>query len=249
MGRKHKPAAIVTAYALSHAIRPAWLYRGAGQSLNAPPAHLKNTALIFALKKNIMIAQIYGTFLELTPTRVVIEAGGVGYELHISLYTYSALQGKTAGRLYAFLKISEDAHTLYGFAEADEKEMFIKLIAVSGVGAATARMMLSSLKPAEIAAAIMSGDARSLERVKGIGKKTAERLVVELRDKLGKGSDKAVSTLPGAGYHSVINDAIEALSALGIPRAQADAAIKKLQPVLPENASVELIIKQVLKSL
>jgi Holliday junction DNA helicase RuvA len=180
---------------------------------------------------------------------VVVEAGGVGYELHISLHTYSALQGKAEGKLYTFLKISEDAHTLYGFAEPDEKEMFVKLIGISGVGAATARMMLSSLKPADIAAAILGGDARSLERVKGIGKKTAERLVIELRDKLGKGGDKGFTPTAGASHNTAWNDALDALAALGIPRMQADVALKKVQPGLPETATVEEIIKQVLKSL
>ncbi|MCU0403061.1 MAG: Holliday junction branch migration protein RuvA [Chitinophagaceae bacterium] len=196
-----------------------------------------------------MIAQIKGTFLELSPTRVVVEAAGVGYELHISLHTYSSLQGKTEGRLFTFLKISEDAHTLYGFADPDEKEMFVKLIGINGVGAATARMMLSSLRPSEIAHAIISGDARSLERVKGIGKKTAERLVIELRDKLGKEADKGIS-LPGGSLHNTAwNDALDALTALGIPRMQADLAVKKIKTALPENVSTEEIIKQVLKSL
>ena len=196
-----------------------------------------------------MIAQIKGTFLELSPTRVVVEAGGVGYELHISLNTYSSIQGKTEGRLHTYLKISEDAHTLFGFAEPDEKEMFIKLISISGVGAATARMMLSSLKPSEIATAILSGDARTLERVKGIGKKTAERMVIELRDKLSKAPEKGFIQAAGSTHNTAINDALDALAALGIPRIQADAAIKKVIPGLAENVTVEGIIKQVLKSL
>jgi holliday junction DNA helicase RuvA len=195
-----------------------------------------------------MIAQLKGTFLELTPTRVVIETGGVGYELHISLHTYSAIQGKTEGRLHTFLKISEDAHTLFGFAEPEEKAMFIKLISISGVGAATARMMLSSLKPAEITAAILAGDARQLERVKGIGKKTAERLVLELKDKIGKTSGEN-TTFPGPSYNTAWTDALEALQTLGIARQQADLAVKKLQSQQPNLTSVEDIIKQVLKSL
>ena len=196
-----------------------------------------------------MIAQLRGTFLELSPTRVVVETGGVGYELHISLNTYSALQGKNEGRLFTFLKISEDAHTLFGFAERDEKEMFIKLISISGVGATTARMMLSSLKPAEITAAILAGDARTLERVKGIGKKTAERMVIELRDKLGKGAEKGITPMAATLHNTAWNDALDALTALGIPRIQADSAMKKIEPGMPETATVEEIIKQVLKSL
>lgn len=184
----------------------------------------------------------------MTPTRVVVETGGVGYELHISLNTYSAIQGKTEGKLHTFLKISEDAHTLYGFAEPEEKAMFIKLIGISGVGAATARMMLSSLKPAEITAAILAGDARQLERVKGIGKKTAERLVLELKDKIAKISGEN-SILPTPSYNTAWTDALEALQTLGIARQQADLAVKKLQSQQPDLTSVENIIKQVLKSL
>ncbi len=195
-----------------------------------------------------MIAQLTGKFAVLSPTRLVMDVGGVGYELHISLNTYAAIQGKTEGKLFTFLKISEDAHVLYGFADPEEKEMFIKLIGISGVGAATARMMLSSLKPAEIAASILGGDVRALERVKGIGKKTAERLVVELRDKLGKDTKEFTQTV-GVAYNTVWNDALDALTALGIQRSQADLAIKKVQPGLAENPSVEDIIKQVLKTL
>ncbi len=195
-----------------------------------------------------MIAQLTGKFADLSPTRLVMDVGGVGYELNISLNTYADIQGKTEGKLYTLLKITEDAHTLYGFADPGEKEMFIKLTGISGVGSATARMMLSSLKPAEIAASIMSGDVRSLERVKGIGKKTAERLVVELRDKLTK-SNKGITQTVGIAHNTVWNDALDALNALGIQRAQADMVMKKIQPALPENPSVEDIIKLVLKSL
>lgn len=177
-----------------------------------------------------------------------MDVGGVGYELHISLNTYAAIQGKTEGKLHTFLKISEDAHALYGFADPEEKEMFVKLIGISGVGAATARMMLSSLKPSEIAASIMGGDARALERVKGIGKKTAERLVVELRDKLSKNT-RGITPTAGISHNTVWNDALDALNALGIQRGQAEAAFKKIQPGLSDGATVEDIIKQALKSI
>lgn len=195
-----------------------------------------------------MIAQLSGKFAALTPTMLILDVQGVGYELHISLNTYAAIQAKKEGSLHTYLKVSEDALTLFGFFDLEEKEMFIKLIGISGVGAATARMMLSSLKPAEIAGAILSGDARQLERVKGIGKKTAERLVLELRDKLGK-QNQGIQALNAAGYNTVWNDALDALMALGIQRAQADAGIKKVQTHQPDAGSVEDIIKQVLKSL
>lgn len=195
-----------------------------------------------------MIAQLSGKFAALTPTLLVLDVNGVGYELHISLNTYASLQGKNEGVLHTYLKVSEDALTLFGFYDREEKEMFIKLIGISGVGAATARMMLSSLKPAEIAGAILSGDARQLERVKGIGKKTAERLVLELRDKLGK-QMQGNTALSTAGYNTVWNDALDALMALGIQRVQAETGVKKVQAAMPEAGSVEEIIKQVLKSL
>lgn len=195
-----------------------------------------------------MIAQLNGKFLVLTPTMLVLDVQGVGYELHISLHTYAALQGKQQSWVHTYLKVSEDAMTMYGFADAEEKEMFIRLIGISGVGAATARMMLSSLRPAEIAAAILAGDARQLERVKGIGKKTAERLVLELRDKINRPVAGSLAT-PLPAHNTVWNDALDALMSLGIQRAQADMAVRKLQAQQPETTSVEDIIKQVLKSL
>ncbi len=194
-----------------------------------------------------MIAQLTGKIAFIDPTRVILEVQGVGYELHISLNTYSSIQGKATPTLFTWLKVSEDALTLFGFAEMEEKEMFLKLISISGVGAATARMMLSSLKPAEIASAILAGDARLLERIKGIGKKTAERLVLELKDKIGKGS--TAYTFGSVVHNTVWTDALEALMALGIQRSVAEPAIKKLQQQDADAPSVEAIIKQVLKTL
>lgn len=195
-----------------------------------------------------MIAFLKGTFLSLTPTLAILDVQGVGYELHISLHTYAALQGQQEGGLHTYLKVSEDALTLFGFADTAEKDMFIRLIGISGVGAATARMMLSSLKPQEIAAAIMAGDARTLERVKGIGKKTAERLVLELKDKINRLPQPNTPMVMPA-HNTRWNDALDALMALGIQRAQAEAGIKKSQPVLEDSATVEEIIKHVLKTL
>lgn len=194
-----------------------------------------------------MIAQLTGKIAFLDPTRVILDVQGVGYELNISLYTYSALQGQPSATIFTYLKVAEDSMTLYGFAEAAEKEMFTKLISISGVGAGTARMMLSSLKPEEIASAISAGDARMLERVKGIGKKTAERMVLELRDKMLK---QPLSS-PGkpTAYNTIWNDALDALTALGIQKAQAETALKKVQSAEPDATSVETIIKQVLKAL
>ena len=194
-----------------------------------------------------MIAQLTGKIAYIDPTRVILDVQGVGYELHISLNTYSAIQAQATPTLFTWLKVSEDALTLIGFAEMEEKEMFLKLVSISGVGAATARMMLSSLKPAEIASAILAGDARLLERIKGIGKKTAERLVLELKDKIGKGG--AAYTSGSVKHNTIWTDALEALMALGIQRNVAEPAVKKLQLQDGEAQSVEAIIKQVLKTL
>src|SRR5687768_1338334 len=129
-----------------------------------------------------MIAFIRGNFVLKTPALIHVEAQGVGYELHISLHTFTQVQHLEKGLLYTYLHIREDAHTLYGFAETEEKELFLMLLSVSGVGAATARMMLSSMKPAEINRAILQGNAKQLESIKGIGRKSAERIILELRD-------------------------------------------------------------------
>ena len=129
-----------------------------------------------------MIAYLSGTFSYKSPAFIYIDVQGVGYEVNISLNTYSQIQNLDEGKLFTYLHIKEDAHTLYGFAEAEEKEMFMLLISVSGIGAATARMMLSGLRPEEISNAIILNDTSLLQTVKGVGKKTAERLVLELKD-------------------------------------------------------------------
>lgn len=196
-----------------------------------------------------MIALLTGKFLHKTATSVVIDAGGVGYELQISLHTYSAIQGADQGSLYTHLKVAEDAFTLYGFHDLAEKEIFLKLISISGVGAATARMMLSSMKPNEIAQAIATGQVRVLEGVKGIGKKTAERIVLELKDKMGKMTTGYQPIISGDANNTAANDALEALLALGISRPMAEQAIRKASAAMPTDAAVEVLIKQALKNI
>jgi len=194
-----------------------------------------------------MIALLSGKFLYKTPTQLIVDCNGVGYETNISLNTFSAIQGQEYGTLFTYLKVTEDAHILYGFAEPAEKQMFIHLISVSGVGAGTARMMLSSLKPSEIQQAIVMGNVKLLESIKGIGKKTAERIVLELKDKLGKNA--ALPAISSSTYNTVQNDALEALVALGINRVLAETTIKKVTILQPTPVSVEDLIKQVLKSI
>ena len=161
-----------------------------------------------------MIAYLSGKFSYKNPAVVYIDVNGVGYEVNISLNTWSQIQNLSEGKLFTYLQVKEDAHTLYGFFDQGEKEMFIMLIGVSGVGAATARMMLSSMKPDEISKAILQNNAKLLENVKGIGRKTAERLILELRDKVNKHSFD-LNILP-SGSNSLLQDALNALVVLGI---------------------------------
>ncbi|TAH11660.1 MAG: Holliday junction branch migration protein RuvA [Sphingobacteriia bacterium] len=194
-----------------------------------------------------MIAFVRGHFAVKTPARIVVDVNGVGYELNISLNTYSAISNKDSGQLFTYLHITENAQSLFGFADMAEKELFMQLISVSGVGASTARMMLSGLKPAEITRAIVQGNTKQLEGIKGIGKKSAERLIVELRDKLGKQSNESI--LPGFSEPQNDADAVNALISLGIGRVMAEQAVKKVLQTQPENDSLEDIIKQALKNL
>ena len=196
-----------------------------------------------------MIAFVRGNFAVKTTTRVVVDVNGVGYDLQISLNTFSAISNKDSGLLFTYLHITENAHTLFGFAELAEKEIFLQLISVSGVGASTARMMLSGMRPDEITRAIVQGNTRQLESIKGIGKKSAERLIVELRDKLGKQSLEAPIMVGGIAVVSKDADAVNALIALGIGRPMAEQAVKKTMNNLTTDNSLEEIIKQALKNL
>jgi Holliday junction DNA helicase RuvA len=194
-----------------------------------------------------MIAFLRGQFVMKTPAIVHIDVNGVGYELHISLNTYTQIQHQEKGLLYTHLHIREDAHVLYGFFDTAEKELFLMLVSVSGVGAATARMMLSSVKPDELARAIIQGNTRLLEGIKGIGKKSAERIVLELRDKLGK-------TRLDANNSPLINntleqDALNALISLGIARSAGEQAIQRVLKAEPGITVIEDIIKKALKTL
>ena len=211
------------------------------------PSHFNPTAKINSLIFVPMIAFLRGHFVHKTPTVVHVDVNGVGYEVHISLHTYSKIQGLEQGTLQTYMHIREDGQTLYGFFDMPEKEMFIQLISISGVGASTARMMLSSMKPEEIARAILQGNSKQLESIKGIGKKSAERIILELRDKIGK-------TMPEPNISPLINntleqDALNALIALGIARPIAEQAVKKAIVGSLGAAKVEDIIKQALKTL
>ena len=194
-----------------------------------------------------MIHHINGRLVEKAPTHAIIEAGGVGYFINISLLTYSKLKDTEACMLYTYLSVKEDSHTLYGFAEKTEREIFRKLISVNGVGATTARIMLSSLTSDEITAAIISGDVDTLKSIKGIGTKSAQRIIVDLKDKLGKieGLEENILTFNNNTYK---DEALSALLALGFTKNVVDKVLVKVLKAQPD-LDVEGLIKGALKNL
>ena len=200
-----------------------------------------------------MIEYVKGELAELTPAYAVVETSGVGYGLNITLNTYTAIQGKKEVRLYVFESIREDSYTLYGFASKDERRMFLLLITVSGVGANTARMILSEMTPAELCGVISSGNEKMLKMVKGIGLRTAQRIIVDLKDKIA--DFDIVGEIPAdkGGASSQVNkevkdEAVGALTMLGFapaPSAKVVAAILTEQPSLPVEQVVKLALKQI----
>ena len=194
-----------------------------------------------------MITQLQGKLVEKNPTNVVIDCHGVGYFVNISLNTYAALPEGEAIKLYTYLQIKEDAHILYGFLTKAEREVFVLLISVSGVGAGTARTMLSSLTAAQVRNAIVNGEVAIIQSVKGIGAKTAQRVVLDLKDKMLKLQDFADAPISGVSTHK--EEALAALEVLGFVRKQAEKVVDKIVQAAPDSLSVEDIIKQALKSL
>ena len=194
-----------------------------------------------------MINHINGKITEKTPTHIVVEANGVGYYIHISLTTYSKLVDLNDIKILTYLSIKEDAHTLYGFFDAEERDMFKLLISVNGVGTNTARMMLSSLQSQEISKAILQGNVNELKGIKGIGIKTAQRIIVDLKDKVGKDENISSDILTFLD-NTNRDEALSALVALGFTKAAVEKvlhAILKAQPKL----SVEALVKEALKKL
>ena len=189
---------------------------------------------------------ISGKLVELSPAYAVIEAGGIGYQINISLNTFALLEGKSEATLYLHLVVREDAHLLYGFVAKEERELFRHLISVSGVGANTARVILSSLSPAEITQAIAQGDVNLLKQIKGIGLKTAQRIVVDLKDKIAKGS--AEQEIFAQSNNTIREEALSALVMLGFTKAVAEKTISQILKNSP-NQTVEGIIKDALKGL
>lgn len=195
-----------------------------------------------------MIEYIHGQLAELTPTYAVVDCHGIGYLLAITLTAYTELQNKKEAHLLVHEAIREDAYQLYGFVSRQERELFRELIGVSGVGANTARMILSSIPAPELAAVIIAGDHTRLKAVKGIGAKTAQRIVVDLRDKIKPAGDVALAAIVAPAMSETFEEALAALVMLGFPRPAAQKALRKLFEADPQ-IKVELAIKKALAML
>jgi Holliday junction DNA helicase RuvA len=193
-----------------------------------------------------MIAHLQGKLVEKTPTQVVIDCGGVGYEVNISLHTYSLLPATDFIKLFTYLQIKEDSHTLFGFVEKSEREIFKLLLSVSGIGASIARTMLSSLDPKQITNAIASGDVVTIQSIKGIGSKTAQRVILDLKEKVLKLYD--LDEVSISQNNTNRDEALSALEVLGFVRKASERVVEKIIKDAPES-SVEFIIKQALKNL
>ena len=196
-----------------------------------------------------MIEYIQGEIAELTPAQLIMDCNGVGYCLHISLTTYSAFNGLPKGKIFVHEVIREDAHLLYGFATREERELFLLLTSVSGVGPNTARLILSSLPPAELVNLIASGDDKSLTIIKGIGSKTAQRIVVDLKNKVKTFENAGERSLTKASVNTeTIDGAVAALVMLGFQKSVSRKAVESILKNTPRT-SVEQIIKDALKIL
>ncbi|MDR9400323.1 MAG: Holliday junction branch migration protein RuvA [Psychroflexus sp.] len=192
-----------------------------------------------------MITQIEGQLIEKNPTHVVVKCSGISYFINISLFTYQQIPDGELVNIFTHLQVKEDAHTLYGFISRQEREIFRKLIGVSGIGANTARLMFSSLSPDEITQAIAKGDVDTIKSVKGIGAKTAQRVIIDLKDKIESSVESENLTFQS---NTNKDEALSALETLGYSKKQADRVIVKIVKAQPE-ASIEEIVKQALKNL
>ena len=189
---------------------------------------------------------IEGDFVEKSPAHVVVRAGALGYYIHISVYTYSQVSSQTSGRLYLRFVVREDAQILYGFSSREEREIFRLLISVSGVGANTARLILSSLSPDEVAQSILAGNVAALQGIKGIGAKSAQRIIVDLKDKVGKGA--GIDELFYSQDNTSREESLSALVALGFPKKGVEKVLTRILSEQPE-LSVEEVVKAALKFL
>lgn len=194
-----------------------------------------------------MITYVKGKLVEKNPSYAIIEANGIGYFINISLQTYSALGNDENCKLLTYLSIKEDSHTLFGFLTEDEREVFTQLISVSGIGTNTARMMLSSLSSGELITAIASGNVNALKGIKGIGLKTAQRVILDLKDKVGK--NVYIENLSTPSNNTIKNEALSALMVLGFDKKTAETRIEAMISKNPQIKDVEELIKYSLKNL
>ena len=193
-----------------------------------------------------MITQITGRLIEKTPTYVVIECNGIGYKIHVSLQTYSLVDGESC-KLFTHLSVKEDSHTLYGFYNQDERHLFRNLISVSGVGPSTAQVILSTYNTDEIVSYITSADVAAIQHVKGIGAKTAHRIIIDLKDKVAKGMP--TSDILFQKDNTIKEESLSALLALGFAKKGAEQKIDKVLKENPEITSVEDLVKMALSQM
>ena len=194
-----------------------------------------------------MITHLNGKLVEKNPSYLIIEAGGVGYFVNISLQTYSQLGNEENCKIFTYLSVKEDSHTLYGFAESQERELFKQLISVSGVGTNTARMMLSSMTSSELVSSIASSKITSITSIKGIGAKTAQRIVLDLKDKILKAGNNTDNN-SAMMNNTIKNEALSALVVLGFDKKMAEKVINQITHAEPQITDVQELIKKSLKS-
>ncbi|MCC7244441.1 MAG: Holliday junction branch migration protein RuvA [Saprospiraceae bacterium] len=196
-----------------------------------------------------MFAYLKGEITYRTPTFIVVETGGVGYHVNIPLSTYTAIEGQEKATIYTHLIVREDAHTLYGFATQTERSTFVALISVTGVGANTAQLILSSMTVDEVRAAVLGEQAHVLQRVKGIGAKTAKQIILDLKNKFSKEAPDSAPVLMPMADNTVREEAISALMALGFNRIAVQKALNNVMKEHPNAAKVEELIKLALRAL
>jgi len=195
-----------------------------------------------------MITYIKGEITFKTPTFIIVETGGVGYHINISLHTYAQIEKMERVKILTHLQIKEDSHTLYGFAEAEERTLFVQLISVSGIGPSTAQVLLSAMNPDELKGAIISEDLVAFKRVKGVGPKTAKRIILDLKDKVLKESGEVPLTFTPQD-NTVRNEALSALVTLGYNRIQVQKVLNKILKEQPGTLSVEALVRMALKQM
>lgn len=209
---------------------------------------LKDQESDFITFAPIMIAYLKGEITYKTPTLLVVETGGVGYHVHISLNTYSQIEGQEKVQILIHSHIKEDSHTLYGFAEESERQLFKHLLSVSGIGPNSARVILSGMTPEETREAILGENVPAFQRIKGIGPKTAKRVILDLKDKVARDSGSGQVLVPKKG-NTLREEALSALVALGFKSSQVQSALTRVLAQKPGTGTVEELIKEALKQL